>query len=78
LNQIEIYFSVLQRKPLTPNDFTDLDKVRRRLLGFQNRYLATARPFEWKFTRNDLADLLRRIAAQRSGPLPAPLPPAAR
>ena len=63
LNQIEIYFSVLQRKLLTPNDFTDLDEVRRRLLAFQDRYQATARPFQWKFTRNDLVDLLRRIAA---------------
>ncbi len=35
LNQAEVYFSVLQRKVLTPNDFTDLDAVERRVLDFQ-------------------------------------------
>ena len=27
LNQVEIYFSIVQRKVLSPNDFTDLDDV---------------------------------------------------
>ena len=27
LNQVEIYFSVIQRKVLTPNDFADLAEV---------------------------------------------------
>jgi len=61
LNQIEIYFSVVQRKVLTPNDFTDLAEVERRLLGFQRRYEQTAVPFDWRFTRADLHDLLRRL-----------------
>jgi len=61
LNQIEIYFSVVQRKVLTPNDFTDLDQVERRLLAFERRYEDAARPFEWKFTRTDLAKLMKRI-----------------
>lgn len=64
LNQCEIYFSVVQRKVLTPNDFVDLDEVEHRLLAFERRYEAAARPFEWKFTRHDLARLLRRIADQ--------------
>ncbi|HZD03206.1 MAG TPA: transposase [Actinomycetes bacterium] len=46
INQIEIYFSVVQRKVLTPNDFTDLGEVQQRLLGFQRRYEQTAEPFE--------------------------------
>jgi len=54
LNQIEIYFSVVQRKVLTPNDFTSLGEAEERLLGFQERYQEVARPFEWKFTRADL------------------------
>jgi len=61
LNQIEIYFSVIQRKVLTPNDFTDLAEVERRLLSFQRRYQQTAVPFDWRFTRADLDRLLRRL-----------------
>jgi transposase len=61
LNQIEIYFSVVQRKVLTPNDFLDLAEVERRLLGFQRRYQQTAVPFDWRFTRADLDRLLRRL-----------------
>jgi transposase len=61
LDQAEIYFSVVQRKVLTPNDFTGLDQIRDRLAAFEIRYNAIARPFTWKFTRTDLRDLLRRI-----------------
>ena len=60
LNQIEIYFSVLQRKALTPNDLSSLVAARERLLGFQNYYETIAKPFEWRFTRADLDDMLRR------------------
>ena len=63
LNQIEIYFSIIQRRALTPNDFTDLSDVEQRLLAFQRDYERTARPFEWKFTRRDLHDLLTRLAS---------------
>jgi len=35
LNQIEIYFSILQRKALTPNDFPFLAGLKERILGFQ-------------------------------------------
>jgi len=61
LNQIEIYFSVVQRKVLTPNDFASLSEIEERLLGFQERYEATAQPFEWRFTRKDLELLMKRI-----------------
>jgi hypothetical protein len=61
LNQIEIYFSVVQRKVVTPNDFLDLAEVERRLLAFQRRYEQTAVPFDWHFTRSDLDRLLRRL-----------------
>ncbi len=63
LDQAEIFFSVIQRKVLTPNDFTDLDQIRHRLAAFETRYNAIARPFDWKFTRTDLSDLLLRIDA---------------
>jgi hypothetical protein len=60
LNQIEIYFSIIQRKVLAPNDFTDIDKIIARL-AHETRYNQTARPFKWKFTTTDLADLLTRL-----------------
>jgi len=62
LNQVEIYFSVVQRKVLTPNDFADLADVESRLAAFERRYEQTAVPFEWKFTRSDLTKLLERLA----------------
>ena len=61
LNQIEIYFSIIQRKVLTPNDFSNLEAVADRLERFERRYEAIARPFEWKFTRADLAKLVQRL-----------------
>jgi transposase len=61
LNQIEIYFSIVQRKLLSPNDFTDLDDVVDRLSDFATRYNQTARPFKWKFTTTDLTQLLTRL-----------------
>jgi hypothetical protein len=61
LNQVEIYFSIVQRKVLTPNDFTSLDQVEDRLTAFEQRYNATARPFRWRFTPADLEDLMARI-----------------
>ncbi len=61
LDQAEIYFSVVQRKVLTPNDFTGLAQIRHRLAAFETHYNAIARPFSWKFTRTDLGDLLDRI-----------------
>jgi hypothetical protein len=65
LNQVEIYFSVTQRKVLTPNDFLDLGEVAHRLLGFQRRYQQTAVPFGWRYTRADLTTLLRRLDARQ-------------
>jgi len=62
LNQIEIYFSVIQRKVLTPNDFESLADIEDRLLRFQDHYEKVAKPFEWKFTRGDLANLLRKLS----------------
>ena len=66
LNQVEVYFSVIQRKVLTPNDFDSLAEVEDRLLRFQEHYEKAARPFQWKFTRRNLAELLARIAARES------------
>jgi len=63
LNQIEIYFSILQRKVLTPNDFADCAAVETRLQAFAARQNARAKPFRWQFTR---ADLERRLQEQEA------------
>ncbi len=61
LNQVEIYFSILQRKAIAPSDFHDLDELAARILAFQDRYNAVATPFGWKYTRNDLNNFLTRL-----------------
>jgi hypothetical protein len=71
LNQIELFFSIVQRKALTPNDFPDLAAVEQRLLAFEALYNDTATPFHWRFTRQQLAE---RLAALPPLP-PPPLPP---
>lgn len=60
LNQVEIYFSIVQRKVLSPNDFPTLNTLAEHLLDFQSYWESTAKPFEWKFTRQDLQRLLAR------------------
>ena len=62
LNQVEIFFSVIQKKVVSPNDFPSLEKLSETLLAFVDRYNQTARPFNWKYTADDLKDLLRRIS----------------
>ena len=68
LNQIEIYFSIVQRKVLTPNDFPSLTAVKDRLLHFQAHYEQAATPFQWTFTRRDLDRLLAKLAAPAAQP----------
>ena len=64
LNQIEIYFSILERKVLRPNAFDSLSAVEERILAFQDRYEQHAKPFEWKFTRQHLAELVAKLAGE--------------
>ena len=61
LNQVEIYFSVLQRKVLTPNDFESIEDLENRILNFQKIYETIAKPFEWKFTREDMKKVLAKF-----------------
>ncbi len=61
LNQVEIYHSIIQRKLLAPNDFASTAELARALNDFERHYNQIAEPFDWTFTRDDLADLLTRI-----------------
>ena len=62
LNQIEIYFSILQRKVLTPNDFKSLGSLEQTIYAFQERFSKLAQPFKWKFTRDDLRRYINKLA----------------
>ena len=74
LNQIELYFSIVQRKVLTPNDSPNLAAVARRLLAFEARYNDPAVPFNWRFTRADLGHRLLQLPADLGPAEPIPLP----
>ena len=62
LNQIEIYFSIVQRKVLEPNDFADVAEVARTLNAFEHHWSSVAEPFDWRFTRDDLERLMERLS----------------
>ena len=68
LNQMEIYFSIVQRKVLTPNDFNSLSELEQRLLEFERRYAETASPFQWTCTRKGLDTLVAKIGNKRFAP----------
>ena len=68
LNQVEIVFSIIQKKVLTPNDFPGTGTLSHALLAFVNRYNLTARPFNWKFSAKDLTALLRRTSQREQVP----------
>lgn len=63
LNQIEIFFSVLERKLLRPNMFASLFDLEANILSFQARYAVSAKPFQWKYTRQDLARLFAHLTS---------------
>ena len=69
----EIFFSIIQKKVVTPNDFASTTELSQTLLAFVDRYNLTARPFNWKFTADDLTALLGRISEREQKP---PHPPA--
>ncbi len=63
LNQVEIYFSILQRKAISPSDFANLAALEARILAFEDRYNATATPFDWRYRRADLNAFLKQLPA---------------
>jgi transposase len=78
LNQAEIFFSITQKKVISPNDFASLDELATTLLAFVDRYNQAAQPFNWKFTAADLTRVLDRISArEHAAQKPAELPQAA-
>jgi transposase len=72
LNQVEIFFSIVQRKVVSPNDFAGTDQLSATLLAFTDRYNTTTAPFNWKYTAADLERQLARLdtAIPTSRPFP--------
>jgi hypothetical protein len=56
LNQIEVIFSIIQRKVLTPNDFANLEAIIARLTAFEARLSENPKPIAWRFTRAKLLE----------------------
>ena len=63
---MEIFFSILQRKVLTPNDYEDLAVLARALNEFEQHWSEVAEPFEWNFTRDELAELIERLGRREA------------
>jgi hypothetical protein len=66
LNQVEVYFSLLQRKVLTPNDSINLQELELRIRLYEELTNKQPKPFAWRFTKYDLFDLLQRLAKREA------------
>ena len=66
LNQVEVYFSLLQRKVLTPNDSKDLQELEMRIRLYEELTNRQPKPFDWRFTKYDLFDLMQRLAKREA------------
>ena len=75
LNQVEIYFSIIQRKVLTPNDFANLEAVQLRLALYEELSNQHPTPFQWKFDRTKLLTWLAKIEAHQKRLVDAQLNP---
>jgi hypothetical protein len=73
LNQIELYFSILKRKALTPMDLPDAAALEERIGSFQAYYNQTAAPFRWNFTVGDLQQYVQRLGDRGQWPPPPSL-----
>ena len=58
LDQIEIWFSILQRKLLQPNHFETLDDLKQAILDFIAYYNRTAKAIQWSYTVEKLEEKL--------------------
>jgi transposase-like protein len=73
LDQLEIWFSLLQRKLLHPNHFCNLDELQQALLDFIAHYNQTAKPFKWSYTVEHLEHKLTTRLRGNSKPEDEPV-----
>ena len=64
-NQIDIDFSIIPRKVLTPNDVADLEAIRLRLALYEELSHHNPTPCQWKFHRAKLTALLVKLEARQ-------------
>lgn len=62
LNQVELFFSIVHRKVLTPANFSSLAELKQRLHWFEWLYNTSAAPFNWKFDRVKLKEFMKKLA----------------
>jgi hypothetical protein len=62
VNQIEIYFSILQRKVLTPAVAASLVELTARILDFEATMRGRPRTIDWQFTSTDFDKRMAEIA----------------
>ncbi len=61
LDQIEIWFSLLQRKHLQPNHFPSTQALETSLMEFISYYNQTAKPINWTYTAEKLEQKLGKL-----------------
>jgi transposase len=54
VNQVELFFSILQRKVIRNGSFGDLDDLITKMMRFITDYDQTARPFKWTYAADPL------------------------
>jgi len=71
LNQVEIFFSIMVRKALTPRDFPTKMAMKQAIVDWIEYYNESeAKPFNWKYTKKKLKELVAHLEAE--GLLPQP------
>ena len=60
LNQIELFFSIVARKALPHIECRKRSEMADRLDRFVARHNSNPRPFSWRFTKQDLAELMKK------------------
>lgn len=54
VNQVELFFSILQRKVINNGNFSSRDDLINKLLAFITDYDQTAKPFKWTYAADPL------------------------
>jgi transposase len=65
MNQIEQWFSILQRKRLSAPHFSNVEELERRILDFISEWNAAAHPFRWS------AASFAKVLGKADTPVPA-------
>ncbi len=59
LNQVELFFSILERRLLRHGEFDSVDQLAARIIAFINDYNRRAKPFRWTYDGRPLMARIR-------------------